>query len=131
MKNLILIRGVSGSGKTTLANLIGGKNYEADNFFENALGEYNFDPNKLTEAHNWCLNSVRVNMEWGHPLITVSNTFTTGWEMEPYFKLAEKYGYKVSTIIVENRHGNDSVHSVPSKTRENQSKKLKQNIKLI
>lgn len=45
--------------------------------------------------------------------IAVSNTFTQEWEMEPYFEMAKKYGYKVFTMIVENRHGNKSVHDVP------------------
>jgi hypothetical protein len=33
--------------------------------------------------------------------------------MEPYFELAKKYGYKTFSIIVENRHGNKSIHNVP------------------
>jgi hypothetical protein len=45
--------------------------------------------------------------------IAVSNTFTQFWEMEPYFELAEKYGYKTFSIVVENRHGNKSIHNVP------------------
>jgi 50S ribosomal subunit-associated GTPase HflX len=45
--------------------------------------------------------------------IVVSNTFTQEWEMEPYFELAKKYGYKVFTVIVENRHGGTNEHNVP------------------
>jgi phenolic acid decarboxylase len=45
--------------------------------------------------------------------IVVSNTFTQGWEMEPYYKLAESYGYRVFSIIVENRHGGENQHGVP------------------
>jgi hypothetical protein len=45
--------------------------------------------------------------------IAVSNTFTQEWEMEPYNKLAEKYGYKVFSVIVENRHGGVNTHGVP------------------
>ena len=33
--------------------------------------------------------------------------------MKPYFDLAEKYGYNVYTIIVENRHKSKSIHNVP------------------
>jgi hypothetical protein len=43
----------------------------------------------------------------------VSNTFTQEWEMEPYFELAKTYGYKVFSIIVENRHGGENQHEVP------------------
>ena len=33
--------------------------------------------------------------------------------MEPYFEMAKRYGYRVHTIIVENRHGSKNVHGVP------------------
>ena len=33
--------------------------------------------------------------------------------MKPYFNLAKKYGYKVFTIVVENRHGGQNQHNVP------------------
>jgi hypothetical protein len=33
--------------------------------------------------------------------------------MEDYFKLAEKYQFKVVSLIVENRHGGKNVHGVP------------------
>jgi hypothetical protein len=33
--------------------------------------------------------------------------------MKPYFDLAEKHGYRVYSLIVENRHGGVNVHGVP------------------
>jgi hypothetical protein len=48
-----------------------------------------------------------------HASIVVSNTFTQEWEMNSYFKLAEKYDYKVFSLIVENRHGGKNTHGVP------------------
>jgi predicted kinase len=36
--------------------------------------------------------------------------------MKPYIDLANQYGYTIFTIIVENRHGNSSVHDVPEET---------------
>jgi hypothetical protein len=48
-----------------------------------------------------------------YPEIVVSNTFTQEWEMEAYYKLAEQYGYKVFSIIVENRHDGVNQHGVP------------------
>ena len=129
MKNLLLIRGVSGSGKSTFAKMLGGKNYEVDHFFyEN--GKYNFNPDRLKEAHEWCRNKVENEMLLENPFIIVSNTFTDPWEMEVYFNLAEEFGYKVTTIIMENRHGNSSVHNVPEKTLKRQKEKLKNSIRL-
>ena len=45
--------------------------------------------------------------------IAVSNTFTQEWELQPYYELAIKYGYYVTSIIVENRHGGVNQHGVP------------------
>jgi hypothetical protein len=53
-----------------------------------------------------------------YPHIVVSNTFTQEWEMDAYYKLAEKYGYKVFSIIVENRHDGVNQHGVPAEKLE-------------
>jgi hypothetical protein len=50
--------------------------------------------------------------------IVVSNTFTQEWEMEKYYELAEEYGYKIFSIIVENRHGGINQHGVPAEKLE-------------
>ena len=57
-------------------------------------------------------------MSDGEEKIVVSNTFTQEWEMKPYFEWAEDFGYKVFSIIVENRHGGENVHNVPQETLE-------------
>lgn len=114
MKELILLRGLPGSGKSTLAQLFGTVNhYEADMYFIDKEGRYNFDPSKIKQAHEWCQDAVHVNMRWGNELLVVSNTFTQEWEMQPYLDLAKEYGYQVHSIIVENRHGGVNVHGVP------------------
>jgi phenolic acid decarboxylase len=45
--------------------------------------------------------------------IFVTNTFTQEWEMKAYYDLAKKYGYRVHSVIVENRHGGTNEHGVP------------------
>lgn len=118
MKKLILLRGLPGAGKSTFAQVFPTVFwYEADKYFEDSEGNYNFDVTKLREAHNWCKSRVELSMNApnGFPpsLIVVSNTFTQQWEMEDYYKLAEKYGYQVHSVIVENRHNGKNVHNVP------------------
>ncbi len=113
MKELFLLRGLPGSGKSTLAKSIGGIHIEADMYFTNLVGEYEFDATKLKEAHAWCQNAVNVWMRSDLPKVIVSNTFTQEWEMQPYFDLAEKYGYRVYSLICENRHSGVNSHGVP------------------
>lgn len=88
---------------------------EADKYFTDADGNYNFDITKIKDAHKWCQDNVETYMRLHelYPEIAVSNTFTQEWEMKPYFLLAEKYGYKVFCVVVENRHGGMNVHDVP------------------
>jgi hypothetical protein len=38
--------------------------------------------------------------------------------MQAYVDLAEKYGYRVFSVIVENRHGSSNVHGVPDEVIE-------------
>ena len=112
MKELYLLRGLPGSGKSTLAKSLGGKHFEADMYFVRD-GEYQFDVTKLKEAHEWCRSSVGGLMINEEPELVVSNTFTQEWEMKPYFDLARNYGYRVYSLIVENRHGGVNEHGVP------------------
>lgn len=116
MKTLILLRGLPGSGKSTLAKTLVNKDYchkEADMFFVDSDGKYKFEPSKIKDAHAWCRDEVDFIMKYEHSPVVVSNTFTQEWEMEEYYKLAEKYGYQVHSIIVENRHNGKNVHGCP------------------
>ena len=117
---LILLRGLPGSGKSTLAKIIlqlrsvdDPEVLSADDFFEDKEGDYNFDPSKIKEAHNYCQFRCSERMRQQKAKIVVANTFTQEWEMDEYFKMAERYNYRVHTVIVENRHGNENVHGVP------------------
>ncbi len=115
MNTLILLRGLPGSGKSTVAKLFGYApcHYEADMFFIDERNVYQFDASKIKDAHNWCRHKTMEAMKAGHPLVIVSNTFTQEWEMEAYYLLAEELGYRVASIIVENRHGGKNIHGVP------------------
>jgi predicted kinase len=108
---LYLIRGVSGSGKTTFANRICDCVISADDFFMKD-GVYCFNPRHLSIAHGWCQEQVKLFLTEGKT-VAVANTFTEEWEMEEYFRIAEKFNLPVFSIIVENRHGNKNVHDVP------------------
>lgn len=117
---VIFIRGLPGSGKTTLANKIASKeNYtilEADMWFEDDEGNYNFDPKELGKAHEWCYKSFKELLKQGNRNVIVSNTFVHLWEIDNYISFCEemKIEYKIFKTI-----GNyGSIHDVPENTIE-------------
>ena len=117
-KILYIVRGIPGSGKSTFAKTLGGIHIEADQYFVDADGNYNFDGSKIKLAHEYCKGQTKAWMKTDGDQVSVdkivvSNTFTQEWEMESYFELAKQYGYKVFSIVVENRHGGTNVHNVP------------------
>jgi predicted kinase len=130
MKTLIILRGLPGSGKSSFAKYMFSNNvFEADQYFYDSNGNYNFDASKLHEAHLDCQKRVEELMQMSETTqygqeIVVSNTATTERELEPYLKLAKSYGYIVVSLIVENRHGNKSVHGVPDETLEKMRKRF-------
>lgn len=92
----------------------------ADDFFVGDDGVYRFDPSKLSEAHGRSQlmaeghfhaafrkdpnvgrddpsNPWNDKPEHGVRVI-VHNTFSSRWEMEPYIKMAKKYGAKLVVI---------------------------------
>lgn len=117
MQRLIIIRGISGSGKTSEANRIMKANpdekfqhVEADMFFEDDEGNYNFDPKLLPSAHKWCYDNIKKGLEHGYSSI-VSNTFTRKWEYESYVKMAEELKVPYEIVTMKGKYQN--THGVP------------------
>lgn len=115
MSKLVIYRGLPGSGKSTLARqnvdhirsrglLI--EHIEADMYFTDAQGNYKYDPTKIKEAHEWCQEQTKKFLRNGVDVI-VSNTFTTAWELLPYFRMLpwEDILILVATGKYENVHG--------------------------
>ena len=118
--DIILLRGLPGAGKTTLAEVILHSNQgtkpdiiSADNYFTDDKGVYHFDASKIKEAHINCQQICADRMKLEFSKIVIANTFTEEWEMEPYFEMAERYKYRIHTLIVENRHDSKNIHNVP------------------
>lgn len=134
-KTLYLLRGCSGAGKTSLSKELLKTSEDsvaiaADDFFYDKEGNYNFDCKELKKAHNYCQEMVIDQMFKGTEVIIVHNTLTSNKELKPYLDMADSYKYKVVSLVVENRHGNESVHDVPNDTLARQENNLLNSIKL-
>ncbi len=117
---LWIIRGLPGSGKSTLAKELANELhtehwYEADMYFircaEGAKDWYEFDHNKIGDAHDWCQQYIVNAMHQHAPNIIVSNTFTRVWELEPYIEMANHNGYNINIITCTGNY--KSIHNIP------------------
>lgn len=135
MKNkfLILFRGIPGCGKSTTAELLAesGKYpiHSADDFFMKD-GEYKWNGALLGKAHQWCQDECRKSMEAGFEKVFVGNTTTTEKALNIYTRMAEEFGYKVISLVVENRHGGKNVHGVPADVLDRMDSEIRNSLKL-
>lgn len=120
--NLYLIRGLPGSGKSTFAQELAYgldcNHFEHDKYLYTEEGEYLWTEGRMAYAYRQCLLDIEETMAEGEPVV-VSNVFPTAKSLKNYRKLAEKYGYRVTYIVVENRRGGVNVHDVPQEELDN------------
>lgn len=93
-KRMIIMRGISGSGKSTKAKELGegGVVLGSDEFWG---PDYNFDKERIGEAHRWNQQRVREAVEHGISPIVVDNTNVSLYEFRPYVEIALEHGYDV------------------------------------
>lgn len=130
MKSLILLRGLPGSGKSTLANMLSenGKYpvLSIDDFFTNSeTDEYKFEFDKNHLAYKLCEEKTKNQLKINCEKVFVANTFTMEWEIEPYFKMASIFNYKLFVVTVENYHENENNHQIPMEQIEKMASKYK------
>ena len=122
-KVLIIARGLPGSGKNSFSELLHGIVCCADDYFM-TYGKYEWNPEYLGRAHQLCQAKCEGLMEIEFTPVIVANTSTTIKELTPYYALAYKYGYKVFSIIVENRHNGINEHGVSDEIIEKMRKRF-------
>lgn len=122
MTKLIIVRGAMGSGKSTFANKLTNKlirfgykptdicHFEADQFFMDEYGNYNFVPTKLWLAHKQCLEKTKKCL-LRDKIVIVANTFATKKEMKPYMDFADENDIPVEVYRCTGEYQN--VHGVP------------------
>ena len=129
-KSLILLRGLPGRGKSTLATLLSEQNkypiLSIDNYFiDTKTGEYSFSHLSNHIAYKQCEEKTKIHLQEGSEKVFVDNTFTLEWEMEPYFKMANEFNYRIFVITVENRHRGKNIHNIPFEQVEKMAKKYR------
>lgn len=135
--NFICIKGVSGCGKSTFANFIKQflysdevAHFEADMWMVNENGEYEFSVDKLNYCHTQCKNSIEKAMQEKFRVVILSNTSTKQSSLRPYLDLCKKYNYKITSLCLENLHGNKDLHNLPEITLQKQERELRFSLKL-
>lgn len=126
-KIFYLVYGVPGSGKSTYVEkelktkYKDLQHFEADMFFYNKNGVYQFNPKKLGLAHKWCQTKFIEAMKNGFP-VCVSNTSLTPKEREVYFTKATAHDYEIHVHYCTGEFQN--VHGVPEEKVEKMKNKL-------
>ena len=104
MKKVVIMRGPSGAGKSTYIkkNFSGAVVVSADQFFEKVDAEgnlfYDFDIEKLGEAHANCQLRFVEHLQGRVDCIVVDNTHIHKWEYAGYKAIAKLAGYEVKII---------------------------------
>jgi predicted kinase len=116
MPSLIILRGLPGSGKSTLAKILSNDQwpvFSIDSYFTHPVTqEYTFLFDKNHLAYKQCQDQTEQAMRDSVEKIFIDNTFTLDWEIEPYFKMASAYNYKVFVVTVEKRHRGKNIHQI-------------------
>lgn len=82
----------SGAGKSSLALKLSEEHdaviCSADHYFFDSVGQYNFDPSKLGQAHQFCYEKATKALQEGKNVI-IDNTNAKAKDRGKYLKLAE------------------------------------------
>ena len=117
---------LQGSGKSSVSKYLskrfGHVICSADSFFTNKDGEYKFDGEALSSAHQFCFDRAVKAMEEGHSVI-IDNTNSRKSEYKKYLKEASLKGFHTSIVEIyccdserAKLFSKRSVHDVPLKS---------------
>lgn len=141
-KRCIIMVGTPGTGKSTFAaKLLADFDktnpnspcmiVSADDYFIERTGKYNFRPERLGRAHEYCFDLFKQAIFYGNELIVVDNTNSKWADYSKYVKAALLSGYSVELMQPDTPWKNDAaechkrcVHGVPLETIERTLKNI-------
>lgn len=130
-----IVRGCSGSGKTSFAKTLHEALFnsywcETDKLLYDADGTYHWTRDRVCWAHHETARMLEAAFEFGYQNIILSDTSAKAKFFKGYLELAQKHGYRIVSLVVENRHGNESLHGVDPYTLELQRQRVLGSLKL-
>jgi len=120
MRSVIIMRGIPGSGKTTfLRTRFSDYTVVSADHYRMKEGKYVFKPEDTPYCHNCCLMEFLSLLKEKHDKVAVDNTNTRVFEIAPYYRLAEAFGYDVRIVYLPCcplQAAKRNVHDVPPET---------------
>ncbi len=127
MKYLYIIRGPFGTGKTEFAKTISNNVVSCWDYYAK-YGKNEWDSKLKPHSDEYCRNSVKALMEKNEANIAVTNSFSKNEDLDYYYEMAEKNGYKVYCIIMNNRNNDEFKRNAPDEVISRQITQLKNSI---
>jgi predicted kinase len=122
MTHIIILRGISGAGKSTMVEKISkDRKYKdvficsSDHYFMKD-GQYKYNPDKIIDAHNYCMRRFLMELPNNHEAIFVDNTNIQMWHFMGYVQVAQALGCTIEIVEVKRDLKNcvrENIHGVP------------------
>ncbi len=127
MKHLYIVRGPFGTGKTEFAKSLSENVISCWDYYAK-YGENKWNEKLKPHADEYCRNSVVEMMQQDECQVFVTNSFSKNSDLDFYYQQAEKYGYKVFSIVMDCRDAQEFKRNAPQDVVLKQIINIKNNV---